>query len=36
MEKILEGNHAQLVGKVLSELEVSHKTYGEVFYIVLL
>lgn len=36
MEKILEGNHVQLVGKVLSELEVSHKTYGEVFYIVLL
>lgn len=36
MEKILEGNHAQLVGKVLSEPEVSHKTYGEVFYIVIL
>lgn len=36
MEKILEGNHVQLVGKVLSELEVSHKTYGEVFYIVLI
>lgn len=36
MEKILEGNHARLVGTVRSELEVSHKTYGEVFYIVLL
>lgn len=36
MEKILEGNHARLVGEVLSELEVSHKTYGEVFYIVML
>ncbi|MCQ4638059.1 single-stranded DNA-binding protein [Anaerovorax odorimutans] len=36
MEKILEGNSAQLVGKVLSELEFSHKTYGEAFYIALL
>ena len=35
MEKILEGNCAQLIGKVLSELEFSHKTYGEAFYIVL-
>lgn len=35
MEKILEGNSAQLIGKVLSELEFSHKTYGEAFYIVL-
>ena len=33
MEKILEGNSAQLVGKVLSELEFSHKTYGEAFYV---
>ncbi len=36
MEKILEGNSVQLVGNVLSELEFSHKTYGEVFYILLL
>ncbi len=36
MEKILEGNTVRLVGKVLSELEFSHKTYGEAFYIVLL
>lgn len=36
MEKILEGNHVQLAGKVLSAPEVSHKTYGEVFYIVIL
>ena len=36
MEKILEGNSAQLVGKVLSELEFSHKTYGEAFYVALL
>lgn len=36
MEKILEGNTARLVGKVLSELEFSHKTYGESFYILLL
>lgn len=36
MEKILEENSALLVGKVLSELEFSHKTYGEAFYIVLL
>lgn len=36
MEKILEGNSAQLVGKVLSELEFSHKTYGEAFYILLI
>ena len=35
MEKILEGNSAQLVGTVLSELEFSHKTYGEAFYILL-
>lgn len=35
MEKILEGNSAQLIGKVLSELEFSHKTYGEAFYIML-
>lgn len=36
MEKILEGNNAQLVGKIRSKLEFSHKTYGEVFYIVLI
>lgn len=36
MEKILEGNSARLVGRVRSELEFSHKTYGEVFYIALL
>lgn len=36
MEKILEGNSVQLVGTILSELEFSHKTYGEAFYIVLL
>ena len=35
MEKILEGNSARLIGKVLSELEFSHKTYGEAFYILL-
>lgn len=36
MEKIQEGNSAQLVGCVLSELEFSHRTYGEAFYIVLI
>ena len=35
MEKILEGNSARLIGKVLSELEFSHKTYGEAFYMLL-
>lgn len=36
MEKIMEGNSALLVGNVISELKFSHKTYGEVFYILLL
>lgn len=36
MEKILEGNHVGLTGTVLSELEFSHKTYGEAFYILIL
>lgn len=36
MEKILEGNRAQLIGTVLSELEFSHKTYGEAFYILMI
>ncbi len=36
MEKILEGNAVRLVGKVLSDLEFSHRTYGEAFYIALL
>lgn len=36
MEMNLEGNSAQLVGRVLSDLEFSHKTYGEAFYILLL
>lgn len=36
MEKILEGNSAHLIGTILSELEFSHKTYGEVFYILLI
>ena len=36
MEKILEGNHVGLTGTVLSELEFSHRTYGEAFYILIL
>lgn len=33
MEKNLEGNNTQLVGEILSEMEFSHRTYGEAFYI---
>lgn len=33
MEKIQEGNSAQLTGEVLSELVFNHRTYGEAFYV---
>ncbi|MEG0830334.1 MAG: single-stranded DNA-binding protein [Anaerovoracaceae bacterium] len=36
MEQIVGGNTAQLVGEALSDLEFSHKTYGETFYLMTL
>lgn len=36
MEQMLEGNRAELTGEIVSELEFSHKTYGESFYLLTL
>lgn len=36
MEQMLDENRAVLTGKILSEPEFSHKTYGESFFIVML
>ena len=36
MEQLLDENRAELTGKVISEPEFSHKTYGESFYIITL
>lgn len=36
MEQILEENRAVLTGRVATELEFSHKTYGESFYMLTL
>lgn len=36
MEQMLEENRAVLTGRIASELEFSHKTYGESFYMVTL
>lgn len=33
MENILEGNHVELTGRIISGLDFSHRTYGETFYI---
>lgn len=33
MENILEGNHVELTGRIASDLDFSHRTYGETFYI---
>lgn len=34
MERMLEENRIVMIGRVVSELEFSHKTYGESFYLV--
>lgn len=36
MEQMLEENRARLTGTILTELEFSHKTYGESFYLLTL
>ena len=36
MEQMLEENRARLTGTILTELEFSHKTYGENFYLLTL
>lgn len=36
MEQMLDENRAALTGRVVSELEFSHKTYGESFYMLTL
>ena len=36
MEQLLDENRVELTGKVISEPEFSHKTYGESFYIITL
>lgn len=36
MERILEENRVTLTGRVVDELEFSHKTYGENFYLITL
>lgn len=36
MERMLEENRTTLTGRVVSELEFSHKTYGESFYLLMI
>jgi len=36
MEQMLDENRAVLTGKILSEPEFSHKTYGESFFVIML